>query len=226
VAHVLMLVAAVQDGAFFPWGGLALGGATLSALVLFRQTLVQRQSDEQALTDHLTGLGNRTRFLAASNRDLARGARTGRHCAVLVIDMNGFKEINDTLGHKSGDLVLVEFAGLLRRCVPASGLPCRLGGDEFAVALPVLSSADEAYEIAGRIAAEIGPIVIDGKLIAMAASIGVAVSAPGELSHDEIVHRADLAMYQAKKLAPRTRWAAWQESFEQQARAVHLPAAA
>jgi len=110
--------------------------------------------------------------------------------------------------------VLVEFAEVLRRCVPSPGLPCRLGGDEFAVVLPDLDHPSQAYEVAGRIAAEMGPVVVDGKLIAMAASIGVAVSAPGELTHDEIVHRADLAMYRAKKFAPQTRWATWQESFE------------
>jgi diguanylate cyclase (GGDEF)-like protein len=214
VAHILMVVAAVREGTFFPWGGLALGGAMLSALVLSRQVLVQRESDEQAVTDPLTGLSNRSLFRATDTRSLARAARTGRHCAVLMIDMNGFKEVNDTLGHKSGDLVLVEFAELLRRCVPAPGLPCRLGGDEFAVVLPEIDHPEQAYEVAGRIAAEVAPVVVDGRIIAMAASIGVAVSAPGELTHDEIVHRADQAMYRAKKSAPHTRWAAWHESLE------------
>jgi diguanylate cyclase (GGDEF)-like protein len=210
VAQVLMLTEAARDGEFFPWGGLALGGAVLSVLVLYRQTLVQRESDERALTDGLTGLANRSMFRKVSYRTLARG----RRMSVLVIDMNGFKEINDTLGHKAGDRVLVEFAGVLRQCVPAPGLPVRLGGDEFAVVLPEINSAEEAYEVAGRIAAALGPIMVDGRLITLAASIGVAVTAPGELTHDEIVHRADLAMYRAKSLGPETRWAIWQESLE------------
>jgi diguanylate cyclase (GGDEF)-like protein len=214
VAHLLMLAQAWDEHRFFPWGGLALGGAILSVLVLYRQTLVQRESDERALHDGLTGLGNRSRFRAASYRAIGRGARTGRHMAVLVIDMNGFKEINDTLGHKSGDRVLVEFAEVLRRCVPAPGLPARLGGDEFAVVLPEIKSPEEAYEVAGRVAASLGPVVVDGRLITLAASIGVAVAAPGALTHDEIVHRADLAMYKAKSLGPQTRWAIWQESLE------------
>ncbi|MEV6305537.1 GGDEF domain-containing protein [Actinoplanes sp. NPDC051861] len=216
VAHVLMLVAAVQDGEFSPWGGLALGGAALSALVLYRQTLVQRESDEQARTDGLTGLANRSVFRTTSYRSLARNARTGQHTAILVIDMNGFKEVNDTLGHKSGDLVLVEFAEVLRRAVPSPGVPCRLGGDEFAVVLPEVGRAEHAYDVAGRIAAALGPVAVDGRLITLAASIGVAVSAPGELTHDELVHRADLAMYRAKSLGPDTRWAIWQESLEPQ----------
>ncbi|MEU4420447.1 GGDEF domain-containing protein [Actinoplanes sp. NPDC024001] len=214
VAHLLMLGAAVDEGRFSPWGGLALGGAALSALVLFRQTLVQRETDEQARTDALTGLANRGLFRATSYRTLERGARTGQHSAILVIDMNGFKEINDSFGHKAGDLALVAFAEVLRRCVPAPGLPARLGGDEFAVVLPDVGFPERAYELAGRIAAALGPVAIEGRLITLAASIGVAVSAPGQLTHDELVHRADLAMYRAKALGPDTRWAIWQESLE------------
>ncbi|MEV4282609.1 GGDEF domain-containing protein [Actinoplanes xinjiangensis] len=224
VAPVLMLIEAARDGGFVPWGGLALGGAMLSVLVLYRQTLVQRESDERALTDALTGLANRTMFRETSYQALARG----RRMSILMIDMNGFKEINDTLGHKAGDRVLAEFAGVLRQCVPAPGLPARLGGDEFGVVLPEINSAEQAYEVAGRIAAALGPVMLDGRLITLAAGIGVAVSGPGELTHDEIVHRADLAMYRAKSLGPETRWAIWQESLEPAAAApdTELPAAA
>jgi diguanylate cyclase (GGDEF)-like protein len=222
VAHVLMLAQAVADGRFFPWGGLALGGAVLSVLVLYRQTLVQRESDERALTDGLTGLANRSLFRRTSYRALGRGRRT----AVLVIDMNGFKEINDTLGHKAGDQVLVEFAEVLRRSVPRPGLPARLGGDEFAVVLPGIERPEEAYEVAGRLAGALGPVAVDGRLVTLAASIGVAVAEPGELSHDEIVHRADLAMYRAKSMGPDTRWAIWTESLERSPEPAGLPAAA
>ncbi|WP_308121308.1 diguanylate cyclase domain-containing protein [Paractinoplanes bogorensis] len=214
VAHGLMLWAAIDEGTLFPWGGLALGGTVISAIVLTRQTIVQRESDERAVTDGLTGLANRARFRETSNRALARGARTGRYSAVLVIDLNGFKEVNDSLGHKSGDLVLVEFAKALRSCVPAWGLPCRLGGDEFAVVLPDLEFPEQAYDVAGALASTLAPVIVGGRLTPLAASVGIAVSAPGELTHDVIVHRADLAMYRAKRLGPQTRWAVWQESFE------------
>ena len=220
VAHGLMLAAAVREGTMFPWGGLALGATTISAVVLLRQMLVQRESDERAVTDGLTGLANRARFRETSQRSLARGARTGRHSAVLVIDLNGFKAVNDTLGHQAGDLVLVAFADALRRSVPSWGLPCRLGGDEFAVVLPDLDFVEQAYDVAGEIVATLAPVVIDGRLVPLAAGIGVAVAAPGELTHDLVVHRADLAMYRAKQLGPRTRWAVWQESFEPAAAAA------
>ncbi|MFF5081877.1 diguanylate cyclase domain-containing protein [Actinoplanes sp. NPDC000266] len=215
VANGLMLTAAIRSGSLWPWGGLALGGTLISVIVLVRQTLVQQESDERAVTDGLTGLANRVPFRATSNRALDRDARTGKHSAVMVIDLNGFKGINDTLGHKSGDLVLVEFARVLRSCVPDWGLPCRLGGDEFSVVLPGLDFPEQAYDVAGRIVSSLAPVVVDGKLIPLQASVGVAVSAPGELTHDVIVHRADLAMYRAKALGPDTRWAVWQESFEQ-----------
>ena len=177
----------------------------LGALVLFRQVGVWRKR----------GLADHGRFRAASRRALARGRRTGRHTAIVMIDMN-----------EPGDLVLIEFAGLLRRCVPEPGRPARLDGHGFAVVLPDLNSPAQAYEIAGRIAAATGPVMIGGVLLAVAAGIGVAVSGPGELTHDELAHRADEAMRRAKRLGPQTRWAVWQQSFEPESRTDKLAAAA
>ncbi|MFC7529639.1 GGDEF domain-containing protein [Actinoplanes sp. GCM10030250] len=165
-------------------------------------------------TDRLTGLAGRGAFQAASYRSLARNARTGQSTAILMIDVNGFKEINETLGRRSGDQVLVAFAEVLRQCVRLPGLACRLGGDEFAVVLPETKSFAQAYDVAGRIAAALGPVAVEGRLITLAAAIGVAVAGPGELTHDELVHRARLAMYRAKSLGPDTRWAVWQEPLE------------
>ncbi|MBO3743667.1 GGDEF domain-containing protein [Actinoplanes flavus] len=209
--QMLMLARAWNDHAFFPWGGLALAGAVLSGFVLYRRTA----SGERSLTDGLTGLGDRGMFRQTLYR--AHGRRTG----VLMIDVNGFQKINDTLGHEAGDRVLVAFADVLRRCVPRPNPPVRLDGDEFAVVLPDVARPEDAYEVAGRIAAALGTIAVDGRLITLAASIGVAVTEPGELTHDELVHRAGLAMRRAKSLGPDTRWAIWQESLE-----TELPTAA
>jgi GGDEF domain-containing protein len=159
-------------------------------------------------TDHRTGLADARRFRQASHRALARGVRDGRYSAVLVVELHGAVQN----GAPEND-ALVAFAALLRRCVPAPGLPCRLDPDTFAVVLSGLGSADRAYDVAGRIAAEVSPVVAGGRLIALAAGIGVAVSAPGELGHDELLRRAGMAMLQASKLAPQTRWAAWQDSY-------------
>ena len=213
VAHGLV-PSAVRGEPLFPWGGLALGGATIGALVLLRRTLARHGTDGRAVTDGLTGLAGRARFHEGSQRALAHGARAGRHTAVLVVDLNDFHGVNDTLGHRSGDRVLVAVAEALRRSVPPGALPCRLGGDEFAVVVGDLGFAEQAYDVAGRIVAALAPVVIDGRLVPLAASIGVAVSAPGELTHDRLAHRAGLAMLRAKRLGPRTRWAVWQEPSE------------
>ncbi|MET0426045.1 MAG: GGDEF domain-containing protein [Actinoplanes sp.] len=151
--------------------------------------------------DPLTGLAGPALFPAASQRSLDHGARSGRHSAVLLIELNDAPE--------QADEVLVTFARLLRGCVPPTGLPVRLDGDRFAVVLPDLAFGEQAYEVAGRIAAALGPIVAARQLVTLAAAVGVAVAAPGELTHDEIVHRATAAMLRAKQHGPDTRWAAW-----------------
>ncbi|GLY02898.1 GGDEF domain-containing protein [Actinoplanes sp. NBRC 101535] len=194
---------------FLPWTGLVLGGTVLSGLLLARQDLVRRDHDEQALTDRLTGLADRSLFAAATTQALSHDARTGRPTAVLMIDLNGFRGVNDTLGQHAGDLVLTEFAEVLRRTVGGHGLPARTGGDEFAVLLPGLDQAAGAYEMAGRVAAALGPVLIAGTLVTLAAAIGVAVSAPGELDYDTAVQRAGNAMRRAKAAGTATRWAVW-----------------
>ncbi|AEV83721.1 putative signaling protein [Actinoplanes sp. SE50] len=191
---------------WYLWGLSALGPAS-GAL-----TLLWRRRQAAALTDALTGLANRDRFDAVSHRSLLHAARTGTWSAVLVIDMNGFAEIAETLGRAPADQVLTGFAEVLRQSVPAPGLPARLGGDRFAVLLTDLAFPGQAYEAAGRIAAAMGTVAVAGRLVPLAAGIGVAVSAPGELTHDELVHRADAAMRRAKALGPDTRWAVWQDS--------------
>lgn len=133
-----------------------------------------------------------------------RSLSTGRRTAMLVIGVHGVPETGDAR-------ILPEFTAVLRRCVPRTALPAHLGGAEFAVALPEINFPEEAYEVAGRLAAALGPIVADGHLVTLAAAIGVAVAEPAELTHDELVHRATLAMHRAKALGPDTRWAVWQE---------------
>ena len=202
-AHGAMLAVAVRADSLLLWAG----GAAVSAALLLR-----RRNVPPAVTDGLTGLADHRGFHDAVVRSLSRA---GKHTAVLMIDLNGFRAINATLGHHAGDRALIELADVLRACVPAGGVPCRLGADEFAVVLPGLDFGEQAYEVAGRIVATLGPVVIAGRLTPMAAGIGVAVSRPGELGADELVRRAAVAMERAKANGPQTRWAVWRESFEQ-----------
>ncbi|MDY7084140.1 MAG: GGDEF domain-containing protein [Actinomycetota bacterium] len=215
VLGALVLFAAIRVDAPFLWGGLFLLTGVISVIALSRLALLRRESDRRAVTDGLTGLADRACFRETSRRALADGERSGRLSAVLVLDLNGLKQVNDTLGDDAGDLVLVAFAKAMRASVPAWGVPCRLGGDEFAVVLADLDFPEQAYDVAGAVASALSPVVVDGRLVPLAASIGIAVSGPGELTHDLLVHRADVAMRRAKRLGPQTRWAVWQESFEQ-----------
>jgi diguanylate cyclase len=213
VAYALMAVAAWQDRDRFPWTGLVTGGIAITALVVLRQMMVQRASEEAASTDGLTGLANRSRFHDVLARGLDRDARAGRHTAVLLVDLNGFKQVNDSLGHTAGDRLLVAFAGMLRGSILGSDLAGRLGGDEFAVVLHDIGSVANAEAVARRIvAAAAEEIPIDGTAVTASASIGIAVSGPDELSPDELLHRADAAMYSAKRRGGGTRWTCFEES--------------
>jgi diguanylate cyclase len=208
IGYVLMVIAALREGDLYPWSGLTLGGLGITALVVLRQIMVQRESEKVAATDGLTGLVNRSRFHEILAAGLDRDRRNERSTAVLLVDLNGFKQINDTLGHKAGDRLLSAFARMLREAILGSDEAGRLGGDEFAVVLHDIGTPENAAVVARRIlAATTEPIMIDGTVVRASASIGIALSAPGELSPDEVLHRADVAMYHAKRRGGADRWA-------------------
>jgi diguanylate cyclase (GGDEF)-like protein len=134
------------------------------------------------------------------HRAATRAERTGRAFAVVLVDMNGLKAVNDTMGHKAGDQLLVEFAAVLRRCVLGSDVVGRLGGDEFALVLQDITNAAGAEAVVRRVLAEMQHSVpLADTLVTLRASFGIAVCRPGETEPDELLHRADLAMYQAKR---------------------------
>jgi diguanylate cyclase (GGDEF)-like protein len=173
---------------------------TLTALVVARQLVAQREIHEMAVTDPLTGLVNRKRLQDALSLALTRSARSGQRVAAMLVDMNGFKQINDTLGHEAGDQLLVAFGQILRRNVLGADVVGRLGGDEFAVVLHNIGSEANVVAVAERIAADMRhPVLLGDTPVQPSASIGIAVAGPGELSPDELMHRADLAMYRAKR---------------------------
>jgi diguanylate cyclase (GGDEF)-like protein len=152
---------------------------------------------EQASTDGLTKLANRTHFSEQAGRALA-GVRAPGELAVLLIDLDDFKTINDTMGHAAGDTLLVSVAERLMRAVRRGDIVARLGGDEFAVLLHLdgTATAERAAERILHLLAE--PIEIQHHTIATRASIGIAAAVPGAES-SVLLSNADIAMYEAKR---------------------------
>lgn len=145
--------------------------------------------------DTLTGLANRGQFFRQVEEALARPLAV----AVALIDLNGFKDINDTLGHAVGDGVLREVACRLESCVKDAGTAARIGGDEFAVLLHGVTDPQKALEIAASINDEIGkPIVVEGQEISVAASSGLSLAPLHTSNPVELLGNADLALFRAK----------------------------
>jgi diguanylate cyclase (GGDEF)-like protein len=163
--------------------------------------LRERENDLRhlALHDPLTGLANRALFCERADHAIATHHRGTTTTAVLFIDLDGFKQINDTLGHGAGDIVLNEVAARLQNCVRIGDTVARFGGDEFAVLAEQITTIDDATIIADRIIHALQqPFDIDGSVHHISASAGVALSEPGE-NTDSIIRNADQAMYTAKQ---------------------------
>jgi diguanylate cyclase (GGDEF)-like protein len=167
--------------------------------VALENVRLHRAASEQALTDELTGLPNRRRFVAALSAELSRAARSNGRVSVLICDLDDFKRINDEHGHVAGDVVLKRVADVIRSCLRDIDVPARLGGEEFAVVLPDATS-DGARVVAERIRAQLARTVIpiDGGEVTVTASFGVASCPPCEAS-DALLADADKALYAAKR---------------------------
>jgi diguanylate cyclase (GGDEF)-like protein len=160
---------------------------------------LQAKSQYLAYHDSLTGLGNRLLFKEQLDEALKDVSVTPHPLAVLFLDLDGFKAVNDTLGHSVGDLLLKSIAAKLRDLLPSTDRIARLGGDEFAILQmsspqPTSSTllAEQIIEIVAH------PHNIDGHDVTVGASIGVAIARPGEMSTESLLKSADLAMYSAK----------------------------
>ncbi|GHJ47806.1 hypothetical protein Cs7R123_51480 [Catellatospora sp. TT07R-123] len=153
---------------------------------------------QQAHRDPLTGLASRRLFMEQLARRMADG--TGSTLAVLFLDLDRFKEINDTLGHAAGDQLLTATADRIAAQLRSGDVASRFGGDEFAVLLHEVDGPGDASAVAGRIIAATGkPVRVARRLLRVGVSIGIALSDPAVLAPDELVARADLAMYEAKR---------------------------
>ncbi|HEX6712908.1 MAG TPA: EAL domain-containing protein [Thermoleophilaceae bacterium] len=151
----------------------------------------------QAFHDSLTGLPNRALFLDRLEHAVARARRTGSPVAVVFLDLDDFKKVNDRLGHVAGDELLVLAAGRLRRCCRPSDTAARFGGDEFALLLEDMTHDSSATIVAARVLSDLSrPFQIQGQEIAVSASVGIASSR--DPAGGDLLRNADLAMYRAK----------------------------
>ena len=162
-----------------------------------------RREDERlrhlAHHDPLTGLPNRLLFDSELLRCIARAKRKGQQFALLFIDVDHFKDINDSLGHAGGDHVLREVGRRLTQAVRASDLVARLGGDEFTVVLEDLPDEAEAARLAAKILSAIAlPMAVEGHLMIVTCSIGVAFFPADAVDGDALIRAADEAMYRVK----------------------------
>jgi diguanylate cyclase (GGDEF)-like protein/PAS domain S-box-containing protein len=181
----------------------AVGGLVLNYRDVTDRTRLEEQLRHEAFHDPLTGLANRALFSDRVAHALMRRRRPDDRAAVLFIDLDDFKVVNDSLGHAAGDLLLTAVAERLRACLRGQDTAARLGGDEFGVLLED-SGEQEASEVAARLLAALGqPFTLEARQVFAQASIGIAMQplgfAPGSATTpDELLRNADAAMYTAK----------------------------
>jgi diguanylate cyclase (GGDEF)-like protein len=179
--------------------------AALVTIALDHESAVEslREQEERmrhaALYDELTGLANRTLFVDRLGRAIARTARTGSAFAVLLLDLDGFKRVNDSLGHLVGDQLLVEAGRRLSGVLRGSDLAARFGGDEFAILLEDVTEGDGPATVANRLHRALQePCTLGGQQVVVSASIGIAHSSAGYEQAEDLIRDADIAMYWAK----------------------------
>ena len=167
---------------------------------VYASAAMSLKREHQALHDELTGLPNRAFLYAKTREAVAEAARKGGRAGFLLLDLDRFKLVNDTLGHPAGDRVLKIVAHRLAHSVRPGDLVARLGGDEFAVLLPAARPGSTAREVAVRLRAALaGPIQIEGMAVQIEASVGIAFYPEDAPGPDLLIQRADVAMYLAKE---------------------------
>lgn len=163
--------------------------------------LTKRYLQTRFFADHdpLTGLSNRRVFEDRLRLAIVQSARHGKPLALLFIDLDKFKHVNDNLGHQVGDELLQQVADRLIGCIRRGDTACRYGGDEFIVMLPELNNEDSADIVIEKIRGQLcKPFRIRDQFIVLTVSIGMATYQADEHNANDLIHQADVAMYQAK----------------------------
>ena len=204
----------------------AVVSGTILACYLVGLLRERAETEHQATHDGLTGLPNRTLLVDRLDRSIAHARRNGTSCAVLFIDLDRFKEINDTFGHAAGDVLLTAVAGRLRQCVRDEDTVARLSGDEFVLLLPHLGAADDVLTVAKRVLDSLGtPITVAEERLLLAGSVGIAVYPNDGATAGEVLAAADAAMYRAKE-TPGNTWEVFSSDLATQAQVrLHTEAA-
>lgn len=159
----------------------------------------ESEIEHLALHDMLTSLPNRTLFLEKLTNSITTN-RKGHEVAVLCLDLDHFKDVNDTMGHDAGDVLLRIAARRLTRAVPAQGMAARFGGDEFAVILPEMRDRDNVVQLAKRLVRALSmPYRIRGKRVFVGVSVGVAIAPTDGTDAQDLLKKADIALYRAKR---------------------------
>jgi diguanylate cyclase (GGDEF)-like protein len=192
--------------------------ADLDRLYAVERTMFKEQLWHQTFHDPLTGLPNRALLRDRLEVALARAERQSRPVGVLVLDLDNFKIINDSLGHQLGDELLRVVAERINKCLRAGDSAARMGGDEFTVLVEDLTDVSEVAAVADRIVVALrAPIALDGREVFVSASLGIAMSTHQQTTADALLRNADLAMYRAKA-GGKCRWEVYDERLEARAR--------
>jgi diguanylate cyclase (GGDEF)-like protein/PAS domain S-box-containing protein len=177
----------------------AVGGIVVNYRDVTARKTLEDELKRQAFHDSLTGLANRALFADRLQHAISRAERAPTALAVLFIDLDDFKTVNDSLGHSEGDLLLTEVAERLRAGVRAGDTIARMGGDEFAVLVEDPGDADAPLEVGRRLLSHLeAPFIHGGKELFVRASIGIATTRSRDHTADEVLRNADVAMYTAK----------------------------
>jgi diguanylate cyclase (GGDEF)-like protein len=185
------------QGAFLGYRGV---GRDVTEIALARERIASL-----AYSDPLTGLANRTSLMPALDQAVQRARRRNSKIAVVFLDLDGFKEINDVYGHDAGDALLIELAGRLRDNLRASDLVARLGGDEFLVVVEEVQDPQPVEIVANKLLMEtVRPYTLPGAQASVTASIGISIFPDDAADATALMKHADIAMYAAKQAGKNT----------------------